>query len=440
MAGSATTTLQLKPVAQLAAPRGVVLVDELTGKGAVYSLDVCGVTYYYQTPSSAELDYSVLSHVGQLLADLAFERAAQGSAQERAVHAQRARALMGEVARSCLELALQRVISKDFERAKPAALRCLRMLTALHGESAPELVPAYLALAEAALGSGAASKAEEYLSVCSFVLSKQQQRQEQEAAAAARAAESRRAAAGGYAPAPTEAEAAAAAAVAAEVKAAEAMRSRLHRNFGRLYMAQGNAAAAVGAFSHDILHCARGTGAESIEATPGYFNLGKAFAAQGDAGGAHACFDKVIEVWLLHLTGRRSPIAVCVASLAARGEAAASPGEGSAPSGGGGGLLGKARPVSVVEAAEGLDLFAEISSAREAKHGGAHVSVAEVRFLAALLLVSTGEGQRAGALLAAALETLRRDAPASLIARSAEELSGRLDAETAAAKSPRRTA
>jgi hypothetical protein len=208
-------------------------------------------------------------------------------------------------------------------------------------------------------------------------------------------------------------------------------------------MSQGNAAAAVGAFSHDILHCARGTGAESIEATPGYFNLGKAFVSQGDAGGAHACFDKVIEVWLLHLTGRRSPIAACVASLATRGDGAATPGDGGAPAtaggGAGGNLLGKARPVSVVEAAEGLDLFAEISSAREAKHGGAHVSVAEVRFLAALLLVSTGEGQRAGALLAAALETLRRDAPASLIARSAEELSARLEAETAA-KSPRRTA
>jgi hypothetical protein len=45
-----------------------------------------------------------------------------------------------EGARVTLELASSRIISKDFERAKPAALRCLRMLTQLHGEAAPELV------------------------------------------------------------------------------------------------------------------------------------------------------------------------------------------------------------------------------------------------------------------------------------------------------------
>jgi tetratricopeptide (TPR) repeat protein len=415
---------QLKPVAQLAAPRGVQLTDELTGKAACFSLEVAGLAYYYQTVDSCELDYSVLSHVGPLLADLAAENAAQGTAQEREMHRQRARRLQLEIARVTLELASSRIISKDFERAKPAALRCLRMLTLVHGEASSELVPAYLALAEAALGMGAADKAEEFLSLSSFVLSKQQAKDEQRAAErrgkggaadGPRAHHTGGAHAGGahahhggaHAGHASLEEEAAAASAAAAVLAAGAMQSRLHRNFGRLYMSQGNLGAAVGAFSHDILHCARATGPESIEASPGYFNLGKAFAAQGKSDAALACFDKVVECWHMHLTGRRSAVARVVASLANRG--------GSASGAGAEAAVAPAltrRPLGAVEAAEGLEILAEVSAAREAKFGASALPVAEVRLTAALILDATGEGSRAGPLLQAALGVFRSDLPA----------------------------
>jgi len=369
----------LKPVAQLAAPRGVNLTDELTGKGAALSLDVCGLTYYYQTRESAELDFSVLSLIGPLLADLSFERNAQGTSQEREVHAHRARALMVEIARVTLELASQRVISKDFERSKPAALRCLRMLQLLHGDSSPQLVPAYLALAEAALGSGAADKAEEFLSLCSFVLSKQEQEQQQGNISQPIHSHS------------TLTEEEKADEKAAEIRSAEAMLSRLHRNFGWLYASQGNTSAAIGAFSHDIMHCTRATGAESIEAAPGYFNLGRAFALQGDSGAAHGCFNKVIEIWQLRLSGKRSPISTCIAELGRTS------------------TLLKTEPLTAVEAAEGLEILAEISAARESRFGSHDLSVAEVRFTAALILDATGEGMRAGQLLSAALEIFRKE-------------------------------
>lgn len=379
-----TQQIILKPVSQLAAPRGVNLIDELTGNGAALSLDVCGLTYYYQTRESAELDYSVLSLIGPLLADLSFEQNAQGTAQEREVHTQRARTLMIEIARVTLELASQRVISKDFERSKPAALRCLRMLQQLHGESSPQLVPAYLALAEAALGSGAADKAEEFLSLCSFVLSKQEHQQNN-----AHNNSFHRTHLTGHLHL-TEEEIAEA--EAAEFRAAEAMRSRLHRNFGWLYASQGNTSAAIGAFSHDIMHCTRATGAESIEAAPGYFNLGRSFALQGDSGAAHSCFNKVLEIWQLRLSGKRSSIAACIAELA-RNSA----------------LPLKQKSLSAVEAAEGLEILAEISAAREEKFGANHISVAEVRFTAALILDATNEGKRAGQLLNAALEVFTKE-------------------------------
>ena len=407
-ASSSGIAAQLKPVAQLAAPRGVQLVDELTGKAASYSLEVAGLAYYYQTVESCELDYSVLSHVGPLLADLAAENAAQGTAQEREIHRQRARRLQVEIARVTLELASSRIISKDFERAKPAALRCLRMLAQIYGEAAPELVPAYLALAEAALGTGAADKAEEFLSLSSFVLSKQQAREEQRAAARLRAGAGAHAGADAGAASATAAagfssldEEAAAEAAAAAALAAAAMHSRLHRNFGRLYASQGNLAAAIGAFSHDILHCARATGPDSIEASPGYFNLGKAFAAQGNGDAALACFDKVVECWHMHLTGRRSAIARCVASLASRG--------GSGADGADAPPVAARRPLAAVEAAEGLEILAEVSAAREAKFGPSALPVAEVRFTAALILDATGEGSRAGPLLQAALSVFRAE-------------------------------
>lgn len=387
----------LKPVAQLAAPRGVSLIDELTGKSASLSLDVCGLNYYYQTRESAELDYSVLSLIGPLLADLSFETNAQGTAQEREVHAQRARSLMVEIARVTLELASQRVISKDFERSKPAALRCLRMLKQLHGDSSPQLVPAYLALAEAALGSGAADKAEEFLSLCSFVLSKQQQQQEQVNTSQVTHTHSSL----------TEEEKAEA--EAAEFRSAEAMRSRLHRNFGWLYASQGNTPAAIGAFSHDIMHCTRATGAESIEAAPGYFNLGRAFALQGDSGAAFACYDKVIEIWQLRLSGKKSPIATCIADLGRTSS------------------LLKHKPLTAIEAAEGLEILAEISAAREGKFGANDVLVAEVRFTAALILDATGEGKRAGQLLSAALDVFRKELKEENVQRKlAEELHEKL--------------
>jgi hypothetical protein len=280
------------------------------------------------------------------------------------------------------------------------------MLTQLHGEAAPELVPAYLALAEAALGTGAADKAEEFLSLSSFVLSKQQAREEQRAAAQLRAG-----AGAGAAPAPAAAggflsleEEAAAEAAAAAALAAAAMHSRLHRNFGRLYASQGNLGAAIGAFAHDILHCSRATGPESIEAAPGYFSLGKTFAAQGSGDAALACFDKVVECWHMHLTGRRSAVARVVASLASRGGAGGGSEDASAAA-----AAAPRRAPSAVEAAEGLEILAEVSAAREAKFGASALPVAEVRLTAALILDATGEGSRAGPLLQAALSVFRAE-------------------------------
>ena len=87
------------------------IVAQATGKPATLQNVVCGVTYFYSNRESLELDWSVLEHVGQLFADLKFEREAQGTAAEREIHAGRARDLTAEIVRVTFELASQRLIA-----------------------------------------------------------------------------------------------------------------------------------------------------------------------------------------------------------------------------------------------------------------------------------------------------------------------------------------
>jgi hypothetical protein len=379
----------VSPVKQLAAPRGVSLVDELTGKPATLQNVVCGVTYFYSNRESLELDWSVLEHVGQLLADLKFEREAQGTAAERVIHAGRARDLTAEIVRVTFELASQRLIAGDFERANPSALRCLRALQALHGTSSAELVPAYLLLGEVALGMGRPAAAEEFLSMSSFILSRLPD-------------------------------------------ADPAVRSRLFRNFGKLYLSQGNTTAAAEAFAKDVLAASQGLadgGPESLGASVGLWNLGKTLLAGGGGKGeaAMACFDRVVSIWHNRITGRRSPLAEVVGKLGgggARGaaEAAAAAATAAAaaapPPGTAAGATTRPPPpptraldsrgrvppfepavaLTPVQGAEGLEILSHIRGVRAAHLGESHVAVAEARFTTVLVLVASEDGDAAKGL------------------------------------------
>jgi tetratricopeptide (TPR) repeat protein len=395
-------------VAQLAAPRGVELVDEMTGKSATLQRTVCGITYYYSTRESADLDWSVVERVGQLLADLATEKGAQGTREERAVHKERARSLTAELAKVTGEMASQRLIARDYEHAVPAALRCLRALTSLHGTSSALLVPAYLLLGEANLRLGRTAQAEEFLSMSSYVLSKVSEEGGGGAGSSATKGggqEGDGGEGGGSASAHGHGQG------QGQGQSLDEVKSRLHRNFGKLYMAQGNPSAAAEAFAKDIFHASLAAGPESVAASGGYFQLGKALAATGKQDAALACYDKIVQIWHMRLTNTRSAISKAVAALAAGAEN----GDGGAGAGAGAAVSASSPPgppLGPVEIAEGLDILEDIRATRASALGASHVSVAEAAYTSALLLllgggggVGTGNGTGTGVGLAAATTT-----------------------------------
>lgn len=342
---SSSSSLPLTPVKQLASPRGVLLLDEMTKKTATLQHIVHNVTYYYSTVESAVLDWSVLQHIGVLLADLQKEDTAQGTATEREIHKQRAVTLRQEIAQITFDLASQRIIGRDYEHAVPAGLRCLRTLQILYGESSTRLVPAYLLLGEANLRLGRTNQAEEFLSMSSYILSK-------------------------------------------STEPLYEVKSRLYRNFGKLYLAQKNSLAAVEAFSKDILYSSQAQGPESLLTSPGYFYLGKAFENQNKTSTALACYDKVVQIWFMHMTNTLNSLAKTVSQLV--------------PIANDGSIDPHYVPhfitrktvtelVGPVEIAEGLDLLESIRLLRTQQLGPDHIAVAEAAYTRALVIDQLGK-------------------------------------------------
>lgn len=244
----------MAPFNPLSAPRGTRMADELTGEPAKISATFAGATFYYATHVNFMLDYDgVLSRVAPLMGQLAALDGMGGSAAERAAQGRQIRSLQHQVADACERAAQAHLVSKDFELALPPALRSLRALSALYGEGAVELVSAYLVLAEVNLGLSRATQADEFLSTASYILVK-------------------------------------------HPYASAELRSRLHRNFGRLYAAQGNHAAALDSFSRDVFYGSMVHGPEAVEVTIGYFFMAQVMAAQGRVDAALVLFDKVVDV------------------------------------------------------------------------------------------------------------------------------------------------
>lgn len=241
-----------------------------------------GQPYYYATAESQELDFNgVLHRIGGMMAELATLSGALSSSVDRGTQAKRARALQEDIATVCEAVANHHLASKKFELALPAALRCLRTRIALHGEGAMDLVRCYLVLAEVNLGLNRLMQAEESLSNANYILVKH-------AAAAASA---------GAGTAATN---------------TNRLRSRMHRNFGRLHAAQGNNAAALESFAQDIYYASLCLGPEHIDVSIGYFFMAQVFAAQARMEAALAFFDKVVDIWYKRMLGARSAIAVAL--------------------------------------------------------------------------------------------------------------------------------
>ena len=122
----------------------------------------------------------------------------------------------------------------QFEAAIPVALEAMTLSVELYGKESIDVVPCYLLLAEANLGTQQLGQAEWYLSQANW-------------------------------------------AVVKSPDCSFHIRSIVHRCFGKLYAQQGRTEEALTHLSSNVYYCARESGARSIDCADGYFLLAQVF-------------------------------------------------------------------------------------------------------------------------------------------------------------------
>ncbi len=208
------------------------------------------------------------------------------------------------------------------EEAVAAARTALKFTLRIHGEGAIEIVPAYLLLAEATLALGRHSQVLELLSMANWTVVR----------------------AGGRVP--------------------NELRSAMHRNFGKLYAAQGKLEEALTELARDAYYCALQVGPDHIDATAAYFHMASIFLAQDNTEAALAFFDRVVDSWFKYLVAATSA-----------GDSASSV------------------PQSQLEQAS--NMLHVVTSSRKQLLGEEHVAVGEAYFTLALLHAWQGQHEEA---------------------------------------------
>ena len=122
----------------------------------------------------------------------------------------------------------------QFEAAIPVALEAMTLSVELYGNESIDVVPCYLLLAEANLGTQQLGQAEWYLSQANW-------------------------------------------AVVKSPDCSFHIRSIVHRCFGKLYAQQGRTEEALTHLSSNVYYCARESGSRSIDCADGYFLLAQVF-------------------------------------------------------------------------------------------------------------------------------------------------------------------
>jgi tetratricopeptide (TPR) repeat protein len=159
-----------------------------------------------------------------------------------------------EILKIAKTLAYKHLFDADYELAIPAALQALKFSMDLHGNNPIELVPSYLILGESSVGMKQYNEAEEYLSLAKWAILKSE-------------------------------------------NSDDAIKSKLHRNFGQLYAAQEQYEKALYQLAMDVYHCSKATSPEDVQVTGGYYLMGNIFVKQTRLEDAIAFYDKVVTIW-----------------------------------------------------------------------------------------------------------------------------------------------
>eukprot|EP00744_Colponema_vietnamica_P000725 GILI01001269.1.p1 GENE.GILI01001269.1~~GILI01001269.1.p1 ORF type:complete len:369 (+),score=64.79 GILI01001269.1:77-1183(+) len=244
---------------QLARPKGVKFDCEICGKQATLICTGCKVTYYC-TKDHQNVDWKGIH--SQICQDVIVVRnppPAIGSEEERSKRDTDIRNLQIALIELTKETAQRFLIQSKYDLAVPGALQCLKFSISVYGNSSIELVLPYLLLAEANLGLGRLKIAEEFLSLANWIILKLPD-------------------------------------------CGSTLKSRLHRNFGRLYASQDMYAEALRSLASDVYFSSLEAGPEHISTAASYYHMANVFHSQSKNDQALAFFDKVEAIWYKFLT------------------------------------------------------------------------------------------------------------------------------------------
>jgi tetratricopeptide (TPR) repeat protein len=240
---------------------------ELTGRVATVQLVTPFLTLYYSTREAAEVSWEGIMHkLCPLLGPLRSAPLSTGSKEER----ERRQKTIDISMRALIDLtqieATKYLNERQYELALPGALQALQFAKKVNGEDHIDVVKPFLILAEINLGTFGLTQAENYLSRANYSVLK-------------------------------------------NPSASNALRSKLHRNFGKLYALKGSYSDALRHMAKDIYYLSLDLGPENVQTAVGYFNMGNVFIAQSQLEKGLAFYDKVVDIWYKYLADIRSEVA-----------------------------------------------------------------------------------------------------------------------------------
>ena len=313
-----TTPYRLLTLNTLAFPKGKLPRCELTGLPAAVQCVTPHITLYYATKEHAEEAWHGIMHkIAPLLGPLRAPSVVVGSEEDRAKREYTMEMSKKALIDLCTQEASKFLVAGRYELALPGAIQALAFLKDIHGEGAVEMIAPYLQLAEANLGLGRFQQAEEFLSLANWSILK-------------------------------------------NPDCSNNLRSQLHRNFGKLYSAQGKLDQALVELSHDIYCSSLEAGPEHIDTSAGYYHTASVFYAQHRIENALAFYDKVVDIWYKFLVSARSN-----ADLA--------------------GSLGESQQQ------EAMDMLDHVLSTRVKLLGDGHIATGEAKYTLGLLNLFAGK-------------------------------------------------
>jgi len=152
-----------------------------------------------------------------------------------------------------------------------------------------------------------------------------------------------------------------------------AIRSQLHRNFGKLYASQGKYQEALRQLSNDVYYSSLEIGPEHVDTAGGYYHMANIFYSQNRIENALALYDKVVDIWYKFLASVRNNAEVTD-------------------------VLGEA------QLAEAMDMMTKILGMRHKILGENHIATGEALYTQGLLRLFMGEKQAAQEDITGALE------------------------------------